>query len=138
MKRKTFVIYVKNEPVEVSEKVYRTYWQSIEKERYLSKKIRETWIYLDHLFDEYENNSLEYSLLEDLNPTANEAIKNELIEIMLNEVKKLPQDEQDLLYSFYFEGNTHTDYGKRVGLTPQAISLKHRVIIEKLRKTLDF
>ncbi len=138
MKRKTFVIYVKNEPVEVSEKVYRTYWQSIEKERYLSKKIRETWIYLDHLFDEYENNSLEYSLLEDLNPTANEAIKNELIEIMLNEVKKLLQDEQDLLYSFYFEGNTHTDYGKRVGLTPQAISLKHRVIIEKLRKTLDF
>ena len=136
MKRKTFVIYVKNEPVEVSEKVYRTYWQSIEKERYLSKKIRETWIYLDHLFDEYENNSLEYSLLEDMNPTASGALKIEMIEIMLQEVKKLPISEQELIKALYFEDVSQREYARRTNQHQSTISKQHAIILKKLKKRM--
>lgn len=136
MKRKTFVIYVKNEPVEVSEIVYRTYWQSIEKERYLSKKIRETWIYLDHLFDEYENNSLEYSLLEDMNPTASGALKIEMIEIMLQEVKKLPISEQELIKALYFEDVSQREYARRTNQHQSTISKQHAIILKKLKKRM--
>ena len=136
MKRKTFVIYVKNEPVEVSEKVYRAYWQSIEKERYLSKKIRQTWIYLDHLFDEYENNSLEYSLLEDLNPTANDALKIEMIEIMLQEIKKLPIHEQELINALYFEDISQREYARRTRQHQSTISKQHAIILKKLKKRM--
>ena len=136
MKRKTFVIYVKNEPVEVSEEVYRTYWHSIEKERYLSKKIRETWIYLDHLFDEYENNSLEYSLLEDMNPTASGALKIEMIEIMLQEVEKLPISEQELIKALYFEDVSQREYARRTNQHQSTISKQHAIILKKLKKRM--
>ena len=60
MKSNKKYLYVNNIPVEVSQEVYKAYWQEVEKERYLAKVSRERLIYLDHYFEGYENNSLEF------------------------------------------------------------------------------
>lgn len=134
----TYVIYIKNQAVNVSEEVYREYWKSIEHERYLTKQIRNTWVYLDHLFDEYESNTLEVKLLEDLDPTRNEALKMERYEELYKAINTLTDDEKDLLIAIYYLEITQTDYAIKKGLSQQSISKKHDKIIKKLRNMINF
>ena len=134
----TYVIYIKNQAINVSEEVYREYWKSIEHERYLTKQIRNTWVYLDHLFDEYESNTLEIKLLEDLDPTRNEALKMERYEALYKAINTLTDDEKDLVIALYFKELSQTEYAEDIGGTKQNISKKHDKIIKKLRNLIDF
>ena len=136
MKNKKYLIYVNNKPIEVSKSIYTEYWKNIEHERYLTKKIRRTWIYLDHLFNEYERNTLEINLIEDLNPTKSLVDKKIQIELLLNEIEKLPIDEQELINALYYKEMTQQEYARQLNITQQSISKKHKIIIEKLRKML--
>ena len=134
----TYVIYIKNQVVNVSEEVYKEYWKSIEHERYLTKQIRNTWVYLDHIFDEYESNTLEIKLLDDLDPTRNEALKMERYEALYKAINTLSGDEKDLLIALYYLDLTQTDYAIKNGLSQQSISKKHDKIIKKLRNLINF
>ncbi|CAM3594680.1 sigma-70 family RNA polymerase sigma factor [Erysipelothrix anatis] len=134
----TYVIYIKNQVVNVSEEVYKEYWKSIEHERYLTKQIRNTWVYLDHIFDEYESNTLEIKLLDDLDPTRNEALKMERYEALYKAINTLSDDEKDLLIALYYLDLTQTDYAIKNGLSQQSISKKHDKIIKKLRNLINF
>lgn len=125
----TYVIYIKNQAVNVSEEVYREYWKSIEHERYLTKQIRNTWVYLDHLFDEYESNTLEVKLLEDLDPTRNEALKMERYEELYKAINTLTDDEKDLLIAIYYLEITQTDYAIKKGCLS-------RVLVKNMTKSL--
>lgn len=138
MKNNKHVIYVQNQAVEVSEEVYKEYWKSIEQERYLTKKIRKTWIYLDHLFDEYENNTIEMKLLDDLDPTRNEVYKMERYQELYNAINTLTNEEKDLVIAIYFKELTQTEYATAIGESQQSISKKHDQIIKKLRNLIKF
>lgn len=132
------VIYVNNQPITVSAEIYKEYWKSIEHERYLTKQIRKTWIYLDHLFDEYENNTLEIQLIEDLDPTRNEVLRMEQYEELYRAINTLTEDEKDLLIAMYFKELTQTEYAAAIGESQQSISKKHDQIIKKLRNLIKF
>ncbi len=133
-----YMIYVNNQPISVSAEVYKEYWKSIEHERYLTKQIRKTWIYLDHLFDEYENNTLEIQLIEDLDPTRNEALKMERYQELYKAINTLTDDEKDLVIALYFKELTQTEYAEQIGDSQQSISKKHNKIIKKLRNLIKF
>ncbi|CAM3630856.1 sigma-70 family RNA polymerase sigma factor [Erysipelothrix anatis] len=132
-----YVIYVNNQAISVSKEIYTEYWKSIEHERYLTKLIRKTWIYLDHLFDEYESNTLEYKLIQDKNPTRNEAYKMDKYEALHNAIKQLTEDEMDLIISLYFDGFNQTEYAKYIGKSQQTISKNHKKILKKLKKLIN-
>ncbi|MDE8082524.1 sigma-70 family RNA polymerase sigma factor [Erysipelothrix rhusiopathiae] len=134
----TYVIYINDQAVNVNEDVYREYWKSIEHERYLTKQIRKSWIYLDHLFDEYESNTLEIQLIEDLDPTRNEVLKMERYEELYQSINSLTDDEKDLIIALYFKELTQTEYAQAIGVTKQSISKKHEKIINKLRNLIVF
>lgn len=134
----TYVIYIKNQAVNVSEEVYREYWKSIEHERYLTKQIRNTWVYLDHLFDEYESNTLEIKLLEDLDPTRNEALKMERYEALYKAINTLSEDEKDLIIALYFKDMTDKEYANLIGFNQSSITRKKAKILRKLKELLDF
>lgn len=133
-----YVIYVNNQPVEVSKKIYKEYWKSIEHERYLTKQIQRRWVYLDHFLNEYESNTLEIKLIDNLDPTRNEALKMERYEELYNAINTLNDDEKDLLIAIYYLDLTQTDYAIKNGLSQQSISKKHDKIIKKLRNLIDF
>ncbi len=134
----TYVIYIKNQAVTVSEEVYKEYWKSIEHERYLTKKIHNTWVYLDHLFDGFEHNSLEIELIKDLDPTRNEALKMERYEALYKAINTLTDVEKDLIIALYFKELTQTEYALIIGVTKQNISKHHEKIIKKLRNLIIF
>lgn len=108
------------------------------KKRYLTKQIRKTWIYLDHLFDEYENNTLEIQLIEDLDPTRNEVLKMERYQELYKAINTLTDDEKNLVIALYFKELTQTEYAEKIGDSQHSISKKHNKIIKKLRNLINF
>ena len=133
-----YVIYVNNQAINVSKEIYKEYWKSIERERYLTKVIRKTWIYLDHLFDEYETNTLEYKLIQDKNPTRNEVFKMELHQQLHNAINQLSNDEKDLIIAIYYHDLSDTEYAKRTNQKQTTISKRHRSILKKLKNLINF
>ncbi|MEA4875667.1 hypothetical protein [Anaerorhabdus sp.] len=131
------VIYINNQPISVTAEIYKEYWKSIEHERYLTKQIRKTWIYLDHLFDEYENNTLEIQLIEDLDPTRNEALKMEQYETLYKAINKLNPDEIDLINALFFEDKTDDEYAIEKGVNQSSITRKKAKILSKLREIIE-
>lgn len=132
------VIYVNNQPISVNAGVYKEYWKSIEHERYLTKQMRKTWIYLDPLFDEYENNPLEIQLIEDLDPTRNEVLKMERYQELYKAINTLTDDKKDLVITLYFKELSQTEYTEQTSDSQQSISKKHIKIIKKLIKLIKF
>ena len=136
MKSNKKYLYVNNIPVEVSQEVYKAYWQEVEKERYLEKISRERWIYLDHYFDGYESNSLEFKLVSKIDRIKNErnTEKNDRLHAALD---KLEQDEFLIMQLIYFEGWYQIEVAKKLKVSQQFMSKKHDNIIEKLRNLMN-
>lgn len=135
MTQKQYNIYVNGIAVEVTQEVYRAYWQEMEKEKYLIKVSREI-ISLDDVLENNEYTSVEIQFLKDTNPVHEEVMKREMIDLVLKEVKNLKPDEQELIKALYFEDYSQTYYAEKLNVTKQWISKKHQQILNKLRKTL--
>ncbi len=86
--------------------------------------------------------SLQESRGDDDSPTFEELIgvdnSEEITDkLALSEaLKKLPDEEQKLIYLRYFRGLTQSESAKRLGLSQVKVSRREKKIIEKLRKEL--
>ena len=134
---KQYFLYVENHKIEVTEEMHKEYWRSVAHERYLLKKIRTTCIELDSLLDDYERNSVEFSLVEK-NPTSENAHKMIMVEKLYEAIGTLSKSEKELINAIYFEGLSQTEYAKVIKKSKQSISKKHIRIIKKLKELLNF
>ena len=131
-------IYVGNNKVTVSKEVYKTYWQSKERERYLLKKAIKYNIYIDSLFDDYERNSVEYYAIEMINKEAEENAQLEKLFAKLHlTLQKLTDEEFKLINAIYFQGITQRQYAKKTNQKQTTISWKHRKILAKIKKMFE-
>lgn len=133
---KKYAIYVNNQKVEVSKEIYQAYWKSVEHERYLIRQIKNTCIYLDHLLDDYERNSVELGTIKDLDPTHNNAIKNIMIEELTTKLSSLSEEERNLIHAVYYDGMSDHEYARKTSQKQTTISKRHRALLRKLRKLL--
>ena len=116
-----YYIYTNNQKIEVAEEIYIEYWKSIEHERYQIKMAKKLHIYIDSLRDEFDNNSIEKSLVDD-DPTHNNAMKSIEKFALLKLVKSLSVDEQNLINALYFLQLSQVEYAKLIGKTQQSVS----------------
>lgn len=133
-----YVIYVNNQAISVSKEIYKEYWKSIEHERYLTKLMRRTWIYLDHFFDEYEANTLEFKLIQDKDPTRNEVLKMDLHQQLHNAISQLSDDEKDLIIAIYYHDLSAREYARRTNQKQTTVSWKHRKLLDKLKNLMNY
>ncbi len=138
MKDRKYVIYVNNKPIPVSKEVYREYWRLREQEKYLVKRAKETWIYLDHFLDGYNHNTLEYDLLEDKDPTRTYSEHQNDLDMLLEALKHLNKSEKHLIKALYFDDLSQREYSAVIGISQAEISRRHTKIIEKLRILMKF
>ena len=135
MKNKIMYLYVNRKRIPVSEEVYREYWRSVEREKYLNKKTQQNCIYIDSLFYEYQKDSLEYAanqLREENENNCNQELLAKL-SIIIN---SLPNDDKSLINALYFEGISQRKYAKRIGISQKNVHKKHRKIVSFLRGRL--
>lgn len=136
MEKNNYVIYVNNEPIEVSKRIYQAYWKDKERERYLNKLARKHVIYLDHIFDDFNYNTLEFSLIEDHDPTRHQAMKLEMIDLMLSKILLLSDDEQKLIHAIFFDDLTDTEYAKILNVHQSTITRRRDKILRKLKEMM--
>ena len=135
MKNNKLYLYVNKEKISVSDEVYKEYWKSVERERYLNKKTQRNCIYLDSLLYEYQKDSLEYAAIQ-LRKDDENYYKKELLTKLSIILSSLSSDEKALINALYFEGISQRKYAKRIGISQKNVHKKHRKIVTLLRGKL--
>lgn len=137
--KKNYFIYINNNTkVNVSEEVYKAYWKSVEHERYLERKYKQTCVSLDSILNNLQWNAIEFILVTEKNPTYESTIKSIEIQNLYQAINALPHHERMLIKALYFDGLSQTEYAISTGKTQQSISRHHRKIIKKLKTILNY
>lgn len=70
-------------------------------------------------------------------PPEEQIMWDEQREILLEEINKLPENEQKVVYGRYFNGNTFVELGKELGVTKQRAEQIQKKAFGKLRHRLN-
>lgn len=137
MKKKIYAIYVNDQPIKVTKKIYTIYWKDREREKYLDKLHRRNiFVNLDDVFEDGDINSIEYELVKEEESPRDVAIKLETIDILLKVLNRLPNNEKSLIQAIYFDEKTEAEYANQVGVHQSTINRKKNIILNKLRNML--
>ena len=132
------IIKINGQSVEVSEEVFLAYSQCDRKVRYKEEDkkdkplsiaaLRENGVSIEgllfnknyqiHMYSQYTNTD------------------EELIEIILNEIAKLPSDERELIKSICINGMTTRKYAELKGCSHSTVVYHKKRILEKIRKNI--
>lgn len=134
---KKYQIKVSGSLVEVTEEVYLAYYRMDRRARFLVEKDQKHGCVLYSDLDTDETTGEE--MLPDLQSLSAEdvVIRNVLSEQLHQYMLMLPQEDQRLLHSLYFEGLTERQLSKQTGVPQQTIHNRKRRAIEKLRKMFE-
>ena len=131
---KKYTLFAFRCQVEVSEEVYRAYYQMLRQERTLAEK-------------DIRNGTVSYNALDTDEITGEEmmpdvhtcsvedaAIKNLLCEKMYRCLALLTAEERDLIHALYFEGLTERKLALRTGIAQKTINDRKTTAFEPLVK----
>ena len=126
-------IKIKNELIPVSEAVYREYMRPIWRER----KQAEIRAEAEVSYDEMLKNGVDVEYEHD------ERIDNIVVDKMMlkamsaklhDELHKLSDNEQFLIYELYFKNKSERDMARELGISSVAVHKRKKQIIEKIKK----
>lgn len=134
MSRKDLYIRINGELINVSEEVYLTYYRMESHARYLERK-------------DIQNGKILYSNLDTVGTTGEEtipdleaesvedaALKSIMIEKMLNCLKYLAEDEQQLIYELFFRNKSERQLSLETGVPYMTIHDRKIKILNKIKK----
>ena len=131
--KKQFYILVKGEKIPVSEEVYRAYKRPIWAEK--KRRQRDTAdgvipLSLDALMEDGFD-------APDPADTAELAIQNLQLELLLAAFETLLPDEKSLIKALFYSDRTGRDYAAEIGISHQAVGKRKAKILAKLRKLME-
>jgi len=134
--KKVYTIIVKNARIEVSEEVYKAYYQEREHEKYMDKVSKEKNISLDELIEigfsiESNCSTISKESAED------EAIKNILIEQIKEKLELLEPEELFLIKEIFENRVSERELAKRLNVHRKTIYNKRMKLLEKLKKLIE-
>lgn len=137
MKKKYF-LYANNIKIEVSQEIYKAYWKDIEKEKYQNHVLRRNSIYLDHHFEGYERNTIEYQIILKIQQLKQEKENEQVLTEKLNKaLDQLKPEERLLINLLYFEDWNQSEVLECFDYSQQNISRIHKRVLRKLRYLMD-
>lgn len=129
---RTYSIPIGGERVPVSEAVYRAYWQSYERERYLEKRDAER----SYAFSQLEAYGVPAdSYLGDGRSAADEALERAQIAALYEALATLPEGG-DWLLALYAGETTERALARRWGISPGAAHKRKLRALKELRRHL--
>ncbi len=126
---KEYKIKVQGNLIEVSEKVYLTYYRMADRAHALQRKDRAHGTVSYSALDTEETLGEEMIYDSTVESLENMAITNILSEKLRQCMDMLPQAERDLLYALYFDNLSERDLSRKTGVLQQTINYrKHRAL----------
>ncbi len=129
-------IYFRGKWIDVSEDVYRAYYQGWEKVKYLRKVDR---VHCRHSYEalcEEDNDGEDISV--DPAPTLEEQLlKREQIELLRRCLDMLPSWDRKLIHALYFDGKSERQYAEETNMSKSGIHDRRAQIIAKLKSLMN-
>ncbi len=133
--KKEYHIYINGEKIEVSEQVYKVYWQEKEHEKYLRQVDEENHLLFFSSID--KDGHLIGNIVDD-NAYLEKIVETQLLsEIVRKSVSMLSADERDIIESIYFNNEPLRLLAERKGITHSALIKKRNKILTKLRRIIE-
>ncbi|VTS12871.1 sigma-70 family RNA polymerase sigma factor [Streptococcus pseudoporcinus] len=132
---KEYFIYLNNEKIRVSEKIYKVYWKEKEHEKYLRQVDNKNHLLffssLDH-DGHFEDNIIDRSVdVEKIVET------QMMIEAVRNAISRFNAEERDIIERLYFNDETLRSVAKLKSITHPALIKRRNKILEKIKKFIE-
>lgn len=131
-----YKIKVDNQYVEVTEEVYKVYYQMDRKERYLIEKDSAHNLNYYHALD-CENMCGEEIIVDEKANVLETIVRKSEKETLYLALSKLRENEKDLIIEIYFSGKSEYKLAEEMGISRNSVHIKKERILKKLRKMLE-
>ena len=132
---KEYYLYVRGQKVEVSEDIYKVYWQEREHEKYLEQVDRKNHLLFFSSLD-HDGHFID-NIIDESVDVAKIVETQMMIEALRNAISKLNDEERDIIERLYFNDETLRSVAKLKSITHPALMKRRNKILEKLKKFIE-
>lgn len=133
--KKDYFLFVNGKKVEVSEEIYKVYWQEKNHENYLRQLDQKNNLLLFSAFDKdghFEDNII------DKNVDVEKIVQAQMmIEAVRSALSKLTDEEREIIDRLYFNEETVRAVAKTKNISHPALIKRRNNILEKLKELLE-
>ena len=135
--REKYQLPVEGKMIDVTEEQYRAFYKYKRREKYLEERDQKHKLY------HYSDLDTEELLGEEMFSYPNEESIEEqivdrlLIESLLRCVRKLPEEDQELIRALYYQGKSERAYANEFGISQKMINNQRNRILDKLRNLMN-
>ena len=136
--KKNYYIFLEDTKVDVSEKVYKGYWQETNRENYLNRLDKEKKLgYFSEFISDRADRSMEERLIDkavDLEKLV--AVKMQ-IEALNKALDKLSPEEREIIQALFFDEIPQRELAKTLNISQGAVFRRKEKTLEKLKVFLE-
>ena len=132
---KEYYLYVRGQKVEVSEDIYKVYWQEREHEKYLEQVDRKNHLLFFSSLD-HDGHFID-NIIDESVDVAKIVETQMMIEALRNAISKLNDEERDIIERLYFNDETLRSVAKLKSITHPALIKRRNKILKKLKKFIE-
>ena len=137
MASKKYYIRVAEACVEVSEEVYKAFWSMERHTRTLEEKDIRNHVFSYDAFDTDDMLGAELFPDKSTSNFEDRVIADMMAAKLRRCIALLPEEDQKLILSIYYEGSSEKDTGKLFGISQRAVSKRLHQILRKLQILID-
>ncbi|EPT44757.1 sigma factor [Streptococcus agalactiae] len=135
--RKNYFLFVNGKKVEVSEEIYKVYWQEKNHEKYLKQVDRKNHLLFFSSFD--HDGHFEDSIVDEGFDVDKIVQTQMMIEAVRDALSKLNDEEREIIDRLYFNDETIRSVAETKKISHPALIKRRNKILDKLRELLkDF
>jgi RNA polymerase sigma factor (sigma-70 family) len=136
--KKNYYIFLGDLKVDVSEEVYKGYWQETNRENYLKRLDKENRLgYFSEFVSDEVARSMEERLIDkavDLEKLVEVKMQ---IEALNRALDNLSPDEREIIQALFYEEITQRDLAKKLNISQGAVFRRKEKILKKLKVLLE-
>lgn len=133
-----FTVLVQGQRIEVSEEVYRAYYQFREREVYLGKLAMKHEVLVSFNVDADEGFNVENELFESEQELPDEtAIRNIMVDKIKHCIPRLSSEQQTIIELHYFKGLSIREVASHLGMQPSSLQYRLKKTLDDLRKFVE-
>lgn len=136
--KKNYYIFLEDTKVDVSEKVYKGYWQETNRENYLNRLDKENKLgYFSEFVSDGADRIMEERLIDkavDLEKLV--AVKMQ-IEALNKALDKLSPEEREIIQALFFDEVPQRDLAKKLNISQGAVFRRKEKTLKKLKIFLE-
>lgn len=128
-----YTIWIDNNPIPVSEEIYRTYWKGVRKERYFAESDIHNKVFSYNALDTEEMNGSDlfgdYTSL----PLEEQVIQSLENQTLQRALQRLDNQERELIYKIYIYNISLRKIARNENIPVTTLQYRHKKILLKLK-----